>query len=69
MVIKYARFSQKHPKTHVTFVALMVLSIIVSMALLLLQEKLIFTFGLLIAIFPLVLFAKASDYRKKYLHN
>lgn len=69
MIRKYALFSQNNPKKHIIFVALMVLSIIASMILLLSEENLIFTLGLIIPICPLVIFAKASDYRTKYLHD
>jgi len=69
MIRKYALFSQNNPKKHIILVALMLLSVIASMLLLLSEEKFIFTLGLIIPIGPLVIFAKASDYRQKYLHD
>jgi len=69
MIRKYALFSQKNKKTHTSIVAFAVLITIANMFLLLSEERIIFSLGLVIPIFPLIIFAKASDYKTKYLHD
>ncbi|WP_157097612.1 hypothetical protein [Photobacterium sp. J15] len=36
---------------------------------LLANEELVYGFGLMVPVLPMFVFAKASDYRRKYLHD
>lgn len=69
MVRIYAKFSKEYSIIHYAIVTLLVLLIGISAFQLLEEEKLWFSLGLLIPIPFFVFFAKASSYRKKYLHS
>jgi len=69
MVKIYAKFAQKYSKIHLVILALLSLTIGISTYQLLERENLWFSLGLLIPIPFFVFFAKASDYRKKYLQS
>ncbi|CAG21071.1 conserved hypothetical protein [Photobacterium profundum SS9] len=63
----YAHFSVNHPLVH-KFNLLAVLSIFfVSCYELLVNESIIFSLGFVLVAFPMLVFAKASDYKNKYL--
>lgn len=63
----YAHFSVNHPLVH-KFNLLVVLTIfIVSCYELLANEEIIFSLGFVLIVFPALVFAKASNYKQKYL--
>lgn len=63
----YAHFSVNHPLVH-KFNLLAVLTIfLVSCYQLLANESIIFAIGFVLIAFPMLVFAKASDYKNKYL--
>jgi energy-coupling factor transporter transmembrane protein EcfT len=63
----YAHFSVNHPFVH-QFNLLIVLAIfMVSCYQLLANEAIVFSIGFVLIALPLFVFAKASDYKSKYL--
>lgn len=65
---KYAVFSVKHPWLH-RLNLLIVLSIsLVSGYQLLVNEQLIYSVGALITLLSIIVFASASDFKRKYVH-
>lgn len=63
----YAHFSVNHPFIH-KFNLLAILCIFaVSCYELLANESIIFSLGFVLIVFPALVFAKASDYKQKYL--
>ncbi|NBI51809.1 hypothetical protein EIZ48_04375 [Photobacterium alginatilyticum] len=69
MIRSYALFSQKYKKSHCFIVSALLLTIVVSIILLLSEEKIIFLLGLIIPVFPLIIIARASEYKRKYLND
>ncbi|OLQ75537.1 hypothetical protein BIT28_23200 [Photobacterium proteolyticum] len=69
MIKHYAKFTQKHSKVHLVILTILSLTIAISSYQLLEQENLWFSLGMLIPIPFFVFFAKASEYKKKYLQN
>ncbi|WP_036798907.1 hypothetical protein [Photobacterium marinum] len=67
MVKQYAVFSNKHPILHWMFILTFSLTMVVSSYLLLETEDVGFVGGMILPILPFGLFAKAADYKKKYL--
>ncbi|MGR5146663.1 hypothetical protein ACQKP8_08985 [Photobacterium alginatilyticum] len=64
----YAHFTVKHPYIHgLNLIALLVI-FIVSGYQLLENENLIYAAGFLLISIPAVIFAKASDYKRKYIN-
>lgn len=63
----YAHFSVNHPVIHTTNILLVMMIFIFSCYQLLANENITFALGFLLVIFPTVLFAKSSDYKRKYL--
>lgn len=77
MIRKYALFSQNKPRAHMSLITLAMLCSVTCMVLLLSQEEnslvledtLILIIGLLTPALPLIIFAKAAEYRRKYLRD
>ncbi|PSW21153.1 hypothetical protein C9I98_04160 [Photobacterium sanctipauli] len=69
MVRQYARFSLNRPWAHRLFLLTMALMLMVSVYQVLANESLVYiaNIGLVACIVPL--FAMASDYKRKYLHD
>lgn len=63
----YAYFSVNHPVMHYTNLLAVLMIFIVSCYQLLANESLIFAAGLLFVVFPVIVFARSSDYKRKYL--
>ncbi len=69
MIRLYAQFSQKNPAIHCVNLGVMFLLVLLSTYQLLANEQLEYAIGLMAPILPMFIFAKASDYRRKYLHD
>ncbi|WP_064607496.1 hypothetical protein [Photobacterium sp. J15] len=67
MVKQYAVFSSKHPVLHWMFMLTFLLTMVVSSYLLLETEQLAYIGGMALPVLPFILFARASNYKKKYL--
>lgn len=69
MVRLYAVFSSNHPIVHGAILLLLGAFFGISVYQLLVHEALIFLPGIFLLIIPMIFFAKASDYKRKYLHD
>ncbi|GAL08776.1 hypothetical protein JCM19237_404 [Photobacterium aphoticum] len=65
----YAQFTIKYPAIHALNLLIVLSIFAISSYQLLANEALIFAFGFLFVAFPTIVFAKASDYRRKYLNT
>ncbi|PSU11211.1 hypothetical protein C9I92_03645 [Photobacterium ganghwense] len=63
----YARFTLNHPILHSINLLIVLFIFIFSSYQLLANENIIYATGFLLTIFPTIIFAKSSDYRRKYL--
>ena len=63
----YAHFSVNHPLMHYTNLLAVLAVFIVSCYQLLANENLLFASGLLFVVLPTIVFARSSDYKRKYL--
>ena len=66
MFRSYARFSMNHPYLHALNLLIVVVIFSVSCYQLLANEKLEYAAGLIAVVIPLFIFAKSSDYKRKY---
>ncbi|OLQ81656.1 hypothetical protein BIT28_25760 [Photobacterium proteolyticum] len=69
MIRSYALFSQKYKKSHYFIVSALLLAIVGSIIMLLSEEKIIFSIGLVLPALPFIIIARASDYKRKYLND
>ncbi|MCW8330168.1 hypothetical protein MD588_15265 [Photobacterium sp. SDRW27] len=69
MIRMYAQFAFNNPKLHFLNLCLLAMVIMVSTYQVLANEELVFSIGLLLPVVPFFVFAKASDYKRKYLHG
>lgn len=69
MIRRYAQYSFNYPKMHLLNIAVLVMLIVISTYQLLANEQLVFALGLLFPVVPLAVLARASDYKRKYLHD
>ncbi len=67
MFKSYAHFSVNHPLAHKTNLLLLMIFFLTCSYQLLANEKIEYALGFIIVIFSIVIFAKASDYKRKYL--
>ena len=67
MLRAYAQFTVKHPYIHALNLFTMLSVFVISGYQLLANENLIYAAGLLLVSIPTFIFAKASDYKRKYL--
>ena len=63
----YAHFSVKHPYLHKANVLILMGVFLASCYQLLANENIEYAAGFLIVMFPTFIFAKSSDYKRKYL--
>ena len=63
----YARFSVNHPYFHASNLLILLGIFILSCYQLLANEKLEYALGIVALIIPMVIFAKSSEYKRKYL--
>ncbi|KHT61570.1 hypothetical protein RJ45_21880 [Photobacterium gaetbulicola] len=63
----YARFSMNHPYMHYANLLIVLAIFIISCYQLLANENLNFAAGLLFVVLPTFVFARSSDYKRKYL--
>lgn len=63
----YAHFSVKHPWAHRIILLVVLLVFMVSCYQLLNNEKLIYCLGCLFSFLAIVLFSRASNFKRKYL--
>ncbi|PSW11187.1 hypothetical protein C9J01_17160 [Photobacterium rosenbergii] len=63
----YAHFSVNHPVIHIVNLLIVMTIFAVSCYQLLANENLLFSAGFLFVTLPIILFAKSSDYKRKYL--
>ncbi len=69
MIRQYAKFSHYHPWTHRILLLISIAIFAVSTFMLLVKSEVIFGLGLIALFFPLILFSKASDYRRKFFSH
>ncbi len=69
MIRLYAQFSKNNPAMHWMILCGLFLLVMLSTYQLLANEELVYGFGLMVPVLPMFVFAKASDYRRKYLHD
>ncbi|PSU29844.1 hypothetical protein [Photobacterium lutimaris] len=63
----YAHFSVNHPLMHYTNLLIVLAVFITSCYQLLANENLTFASGILFVVLPTIVFARSSDYKRKYL--
>ncbi|GAB3519352.1 hypothetical protein GCM10027342_12260 [Photobacterium alginatilyticum] len=69
MIRQYAVFSKTYPRVHWFIVAMLVLVHVISSYFILESNELIFAWGVCLPALPILFFAIASSYKKKYLHG
>lgn len=69
MIRRYAQYSFNNPKLHWLTLVILAVILMISTYQLLENQQLVYAFGLLIPVAPMFVFAKASDYKRKYLHG
>lgn len=67
MFRKYAHFSVSHPYTHKANILIIIGIFSTSCYQLLANENIEYAAGFLFVIIPILIFAKSSDYKRKYL--
>ncbi len=63
----YAHFSVKHPWGHRTILLIVLVVFLISCYQLLSNENLVYGLGCLFAFLAILLFSRASDFKRKYL--
>ncbi|MEJ2765090.1 hypothetical protein VV869_14110 [Photobacterium sp. MCCC 1A19761] len=69
MIRQYAIFSNQFPNLHRLFIVLIVSISLMSSYLVLEHNHLQYAWGIILPVLPFALFAKSSDYKKKYMHT
>ncbi len=67
MFRSYAHFSVNHPLMHKTNLLLVLSIFVISCYQLLANESIEYAAGFIFVMLPLIVFSKASDYKRKYL--
>lgn len=65
----YAHFAVNHPIIHYANMLVVLAVFVVSCYQLLANENLLFVLGLLFVVLPTIVFARSSDYKRKYLNS
>lgn len=63
----YAHFTVNHPYIHALNLLLVTAIVFISGYQLLANEELVYATGFILVLFPSIVFAKSSDYRRKYI--
>lgn len=63
----YAHFSVKYPAIHIANLLIVLSVFIISCYQLLANENLQYAAGFVFVILPIIVFAKSSDYKRKYM--
>lgn len=69
MIRSYAYFSASHRMAHLYLILMTFAVFVFSAWSLLSNENLVYAAGVVGPVVPLILFAKASDYRRAYVHD
>jgi hypothetical protein len=67
MFRRYAMFTNNHPMLHKLNLLITILVMLVSIYQLIENEQLIYANGIAFALLSVVIFARASEYKRKYL--